>query len=88
MIVRFFGVPRQQAGRDSLESNATTIRDLLRELAPTMGGKVKEMADGTSDLDGSLAILKNGRNIVFINKLDTDLSDADEVTIMAQTVGG
>lgn len=88
MIVKFFGVPRQQAGCESLQSDAKTVIELLRELAPRMGGKAKELAEGTSQLDGSLTILKNGRNIAFIDKLATELTGEDEVTLMGQIAGG
>lgn len=88
MIVKFFGVPRQQAGCESLQSDAKSVVELLKELASRMGGKVKELAEGTSQLDGSLTILKNGRNVAFIDKLDTELTEEDEVTLMGQIAGG
>lgn len=88
MKVTFAGTPRQAAGCDSMQVEASTVRELLHVLAPKFGGKVRALAEGKAQLDGSLAILCNGRNIAFLQGLDTPLSKQDEVTMLSQIAGG
>ena len=67
--------------------DAPNIRVLLEVLCNSRAGRERIFAqDGSVRQD--ITILRNGRNIVFLNGLDTELYAGDSVAIFPPTYGG
>lgn len=64
----------------------TTIGELLGQLLGGHGGTEQDR-DLLALLEGYV-ILVNGRNIFYLSRFDTILSDQDEVAILPRLVGG
>ncbi len=65
-----------------------TVRDMIRVIGtvnPTLGAKIIGQ-DG--ELTGLVHILVHGRNIIWLQGLDTVVSDKDEVILIPPTAGG
>jgi len=85
--VRLLGVPLRQAiGARAVTLPARTLRELLSALCARGGPSLRqrvyadpEAPDPTPDAD--LRLLVNGRNALFLDGLDTQLADADVVTV-------
>jgi sulfur-carrier protein len=68
--------------------NITTVRDMIRVIGtinPTLGAKIVN-EDG--ELSGLVHILVHGRNIMWLQGLDTVVSDKDEIVLIPPTAGG
>jgi molybdopterin synthase sulfur carrier subunit len=89
--VKFFGHLRDLIGKKAisevdLEENAT-ISALLERLS--FDSKTKDaMFDELQQLRSNITILINGREIRFLENLDTKLTAGDEISIFPIVVGG
>jgi molybdopterin synthase sulfur carrier subunit len=64
-----------------------TVRKLLNILCPTPK-RYNEIFDSAGNLRGDVKILRNGRNIVFLDGLDTQLNNGDTIAIFPPVFGG
>ncbi len=65
-----------------------TVRDLIAAINsahPVLGSKI---LDGSGTLTGAVRILVDGRNIDWLNGLDTVIGEQDEVVLMPPSAGG
>lgn len=88
--LRFFATFREAAGGKIVEHEApddATVGDVLRSLESTYEGM-----DGRLIVDDGLApqinVLKNGREVLHLDGLDTELSDGDRLSIFPPVAGG
>lgn len=65
-----------------------TIRFLLAELTGRYKGLDKEIFVTPDTLRDFVNILKNGRNIEFLGRLDTPLDDGDLISLFPPAAGG
>jgi molybdopterin converting factor small subunit len=89
ITVRVFGDISDNIGKnydfDMLEK--TTVYEILEKISISSGQRSGYL--GNFKFDGKdLGFLVNGKNIEFIEGLETVLNDADELIIMQQTTGG
>jgi molybdopterin synthase sulfur carrier subunit len=89
--VRFFGHLRDLVGKKAiselnLEAGAT-ISSLLKKLCSDSTTK-NALFDESYQLKSNITILKNGREIKFLENLDTLLGPGDQVSIFPLVVGG
>ncbi|MCF8069416.1 MAG: MoaD/ThiS family protein [Desulfobacterales bacterium] len=63
------------------------IRSLLKYCCVSNESRTK-LFDGSSNLQPDITILRNGRNIVFQNGLETMLSGGDTIAIFPPMTGG
>jgi MoaD family protein len=69
--------------------SASSLREALDQLFATFGDALKSrIVDDSGNLRRLLSIYVNGRNIRFLNQLDTKLSQDDEVAILPSVSGG
>ena len=66
----------------------TTTGDLLLMLAAAHPGLKTELFDETGELREFVNVLKNGRNIYFLDKLGTVLEEDDLIAIFPPSGGG
>lgn len=71
------------------EINASTVREALESLDKLSQGELSKIIfDERNELKRTINIYVNGRNIRFIKKLETDLNDGDEITVLPAVSGG
>lgn len=68
-------------------SKTPDIRSLLEILCSSQERR-RELFDDHGGIRSDLTILRNGRNIVFLSGLDTELNDGDAVAILHPLCGG
>jgi molybdopterin synthase sulfur carrier subunit len=64
-----------------------TMKSLLDVLC-TSSARYGQIFDDSGCLRGDVKILRNGRNVVFLDGLDTALENGDKIAIFPQVVGG
>lgn len=88
--LRFFATFREAAGSKTVQwgaSDDAVVGDLLTELEAEyegMNGRLIE--DG--ELAPQINVLKNGREVLHLDGLDTDLDDGDTLSIFPPVAGG
>lgn len=89
--VKLLATLRDMAGTSSVEiplQPGDTARDLvnaMREICPPIA---QEMVDEHGELTGLVHIFVNGRNIVWINGLETEIKESDTLALIPPTAGG
>jgi len=92
--VRLFGSFREMAGKGEIEiplsgyKDPITVRDVIEALGREVGEEISRKILDSWRQFSSLLILVNGRNIRFMQKLDTAVKDGDEVAIFPPGAGG
>ncbi|UCD82333.1 MAG: MoaD family protein [Desulfobacterales bacterium] len=64
-----------------------TVRHLLAELCTSRQRHAQIFTD-SGELRNDVKILRNGRNIVFLDNLDTELNNGDIIAVFPPVVGG
>ncbi|UCF90104.1 MAG: MoaD family protein [Desulfobacterales bacterium] len=64
-----------------------TVRTLLDAVC-TSGERRAQIFDDSGRLRSDVKILRNGRNIVFLDGLETELASGDKIAVFPQVVGG
>jgi MoaD family protein len=76
-------------GERQVEVLASTLGEALEKLTQRYGCKFKErMLDPTGKPKRLLNVYVNGKNVLFLDLLDTPLKDEDEITILPSVSGG
>ncbi|MFQ5999404.1 MAG: MoaD family protein [Candidatus Bathyarchaeia archaeon] len=87
--LRFLSTLATVVGRKELETEASTLKEALDALTAEYGDKFKtKVFDTTGNPKRQIKIYVNGKDIRFLNKLDTLLNDGDEVLILPAVTGG
>lgn len=85
--LRFFATFREAVGQKTLEREypeGTTVGDVLTDL--TAEYEMDLFEDG--DLRPQLSIMKNGKDVVHLDGLDTRLDDGDTLSVFPPVAGG
>lgn len=86
--VSFFGTLVKITGERNIDVKALTIRDVINLLIIRYGEDFRNaIYDKNGKLKRFINIYINGRDIRFLNYLDTKLSNGDEISIIP-TIGG
>lgn len=88
--LRFFATFREAAGGKTVNAefaDGSTVGDVLRELESEYEGM-----EGRLIVDGDLApqinVLKNGREVLHLDGLDTPMADGDRLSVFPPVAGG
>jgi len=84
----FLGALRRAAGRASVVVDAENVGAALTALGPTLGQSAVGLLVREGALQPDVEVLVNGRNIVFLQGLDTPLEAADHVTVFISGLRG
>jgi len=89
--VRFFGDLRKSMDKRWMiveVPHNSTLLELITNIASNLDSSLLDKLVEKNAVRSEIRILVNGRNINYLNKLDTKLSDGDVVTIMPIAGGG
>jgi sulfur-carrier protein len=90
MTVKYFATIRTYTGEAErrFESAPATLRLLLVQLAERYGTTFRRAVFAGEELNPQIIILVNGRNVLYLRALDTELAESDEVSIFPMVAGG
>jgi len=89
MVVEFLSALQRAAGEARVELTAATVGELLTVLTARYGEPFRrELMTPEGNVKAGIAILVNGRNIIFLQGMATPLNDWDKVTIIPPAGGG
>jgi molybdopterin synthase sulfur carrier subunit len=75
-------------GQDRLEVDANTIRGGIDEMEQGYPGIKARLVDDQGELKEFVNIYANGEDIRFLDGLNTQVKDGDEVSIVPAVAGG
>jgi len=76
-------------GRKELETEASSLKEVLDALTAEYGDKFKtKVFDTDGNPKRQIKIYVNGKDMRFLNELETPLNDGDEVLILPAVTGG
>jgi molybdopterin synthase sulfur carrier subunit len=87
--VRSFLALRELLGaeREIELSNGTSVGDVLKRLCDTPERR-RKILDNSGRVRGYIRVLKNGRDIKYLNDESTELTDGDIVALFPPAGGG
>lgn len=91
MRVRVYATLRPIVGgaEPAVETQAgQTVRDLVNEMVARWPDLRAEMLDADGNLLRRISIMLNGRNIIYLNRLDTVIPEGAKIDIFPPVGGG
>jgi len=88
VTVKFYATIREKIKIDYIELEADTFRKAIEILIKMHPLLKEEIIDDAFQLKNRYVYLVNGRNIVFLNGLDSKLKDGDKLAIFPPVAGG
>jgi len=87
--VTLFGALAKTAGEKAVEIEASTLKDAVDKLIERYGEKFKSrIYDEKGKVRRFVNIYINGKDIRFLNHLETQLNDGDNISIIPAVGGG
>jgi molybdopterin synthase sulfur carrier subunit len=89
--LRFFATFRAAVGQKSIDREFPAdarIGDVLAAIEEEFPETAGDILDGDGDIKPQLSVLKNGREVVHIDGVDTELADGDRVSVFPPVAGG
>jgi molybdopterin synthase sulfur carrier subunit len=87
--ITFYGSLAKIAGEKIVETNAFTIDEATKQLSSKYGEQFSErIFDEKGNLRRFINIYVNGKDMRFLNLLNTKLNDGDNVAIIPAVGGG
>jgi molybdopterin synthase sulfur carrier subunit len=90
MTVKYFATIRTYTGETArqLDDAPADLRGLLTTLSSRYGTAFRRAVFAGAELGDEIIILVNGRNVRYLQGLDTPLAANDEVSIFPMVAGG
>ena len=90
MTVKYFATIRTYTGETArrIDDTPADLRELLMTLAGRYGTSFRRAVFSGDELNGEIIILVNGRNVLYLEGLETPLAAGDEVSIFPMVAGG
>jgi len=87
--VTLFGALAKTAGEKSVEIEASRLKDAVDELIERYGERFKsKIYDEKGKVRRFVNIYINGKDIRFLNHMETQLNDGDNISIIPAVGGG
>ena len=90
MTVKYFATIRTYTGETArrIDDAPADLRQLLTMLAGRYGTSFRRAVLSGDELSGEIIILVNGRNVLYLEGLETALAADDEVSLFPMVAGG
>lgn len=89
VTVRLPTVLRPQAnGQTTVDIGGSTVREVLGNLVSAYPGLESNLLDESGDLRKFVNVYVDDEDIRFLDKLDTSVTDGDQVAILPAVAGG
>jgi len=88
IFINAFGTDIRLKQEVSVEPASPALKDVLRALPEPEKGRLERFIEDDLSLKEGCAILVNGRNIASLDRLETRVQDADELTFTVLVAGG
>jgi molybdopterin synthase sulfur carrier subunit len=87
--LKIFSTLRSVVGAKEVEVGAAgTVRNVLGQLSAEYPALSERVLDEDGNLQDSISILVNGRNIRFLDGLDTIVQESDQIALFPPVGGG
>jgi MoaD family protein len=88
--VKLLATLRDVHGSSRLEVPFTTgtTREMIAAIGEASPAVAREMLNEDGTLSGLVHIFVNGRNIEWLDGLDTEIKEGDQLTLIPPTAGG
>ncbi len=89
--IRLFATLRDVTGVKELSipfADGQTVREMLHTVVDVQPALREKIFDGQGDLTGLVHVLVHGRNIMWLNGLDTIVRDGDQIVLLPPSAGG
>lgn len=87
--ITFYGAIAKVTGEKTTDVEAITLKDVISTLTAKYGVSFKDrIYDEEGKLRRFVNIYVNGKDIRFLNSLNTELNDEDKVSIIPAVGGG
>lgn len=89
--LRLFATLRDLAGQKEITvpfEDGQTVRQLIADIEAVMPHLAGEIMKPDGEMTGLVHILVHGRNIEWLNGLDTTIRASDDIVLMPPTAGG
>lgn len=89
MKVKFFAYLRDFTKTKEVDMyDCTTVLELLTSLSSKYGSKLKDKLYKNGELSNEIIILVNGRHIIHLKGINTEIKETDEISIFPVVAGG
>jgi len=89
MKVKFFAYLRDYTKVKEVDiKGCNTILELLNLLSDKYGKNLSKALFKNSELSNEIIILVNGRHIIHLNGIETEIVESDEISIFPVVAGG
>lgn len=87
--ITFFGALAKATGEKTADIEASTLKEALNALTAEYGERFKNrIYDEKGKLRRFINIYINGKDVRFLNRIDTKLNEGDKVSIIPAVGGG
>jgi molybdopterin synthase sulfur carrier subunit len=69
-------------------TSGATVRDLLQAIEQTTPALAEKLLDANLQLQPGIQVLMNGRNIEWLQGLDTPVTESDDMMLLPPLAGG
>jgi molybdopterin converting factor small subunit len=88
VIINIIGVEIKLKQQILLEPVSTALKDVLRVLKDRDKGELRRFVGKDLEPVDCSVILVNGRNMLSLDRWETQIHDGDEITFMVPVAGG
>ncbi|MFW6038170.1 MAG: ubiquitin-like small modifier protein 1 [Candidatus Saliniplasma sp.] len=87
--IKLFANIAEKAGQRIIEVDASNVREAFEILEERFGGFQGELfKEDEKNLRDNITVIKDGRNITYLNGLETELKDGDKLSVFPLVGGG
>ena len=79
---------RVTAGQDKVNAEGSTLREIIDSMEGQHPGIKERICDGDGNLRNFVNVFVNGEDVRFLNGVDSETGEGDEISIVPAVAGG